>query len=240
MKNIIFFSLYLLLNPRLLKLFFQNIYVPVYIQCEWLKKIKINCVIDVGAYRGHVSKVFNHLFPEAEIFAFEPSDEILKMKKNDNITMVRLAVGDRVGTSNLYETSFRPASSLLHFGSFYNGIFKMINKKKINVTTLDVYFKNKKFRKHTLLKIDTQGMEGAVLRGAENILKYVSIIHVESPLEELYRGQDFFEDIYLFLTKRHFRYIGDIPDSLFMPRFNPPEVLNCIYINTKLLNLNEK
>ena len=73
-------------------------------------------------------------------------------------------------------------------------------------------------------------MDGIVLRGAEKILKDVSIIHIESPFKDLYKGQDFFDDIFKFLTKRKFTFVGTIPDSEFMPNFNLPDALNCIYI----------
>lgn len=237
MGNLIFFCLYLLLHPKLIRQIIKGLYIPVYIQYEWIKIFKINTVIDVGAYRGHVSKVLKYIFPSADIYAFEPSDEILKLEsnKNENITIERSAIGEKKIIADFYRTSYGPASSLLPFGKFYKNTFKVEERKKVNVITLDDYFKNINLRKHIFLKIDTQGMDGSVLRGASKLLKKVSIIHIESPFKELYKGQDFFEDIHEFLSKKNFRFIGNIPDSQFIPNFNPPEVSNCIYINTKLL-----
>lgn len=242
MKNNIFFVIYILFNPGLLKLIFRGIYIPVYIQYEWMKGLKIGTVIDVGAYRGKVSLVLSFLFPEAQIFAFEPSGEIQELSKKDkkNIKIENLAVGEKNRTSFLYETVFGPASSLLRLSLRYKeslkNHLKVSKRTKVKVTTLDEYFKGKKLKKPIFLKIDTQGMEGLVLKGSQSLLKDVAIIHLESPIKELYKGQAYFDELYEYLTKRNFKFIGDIPDSQFFPRFYLPDVINCVYVNIKLVN----
>lgn len=238
MKNMIFFLLYLLFNLRLFGLIFQNVYIPVFVQFEWLKNIPIKSVIDVGAYQGKVSRVLNYLFPKAKIYAFEPSDEIfkLKIKTYKNIFIENSAISDKSGNALLYQTDFKPASSLLQLGKNYRSKFKLLNQSKVKLKTLDEFFKDKKLKKHILLKIDTQGSELSVLKGADELLDKVSLIHIESPFKELYKNQSFFEDIYNFLTKKNFRFIGDIKDSQFYPDFNPPDAANCIYINKKLIS----
>lgn len=236
-KNLIFFLFYLICNPRFLRVFLNNIYLPVYIQYEWTKGYKISTVIDVGAYRGYVSNVFNYLFPQVKIYAFEPTDEIDKLSDRNlsNIIVERFALSDKLGYSYFNKTFFGPASSLLPLSKIYGKTIKVAKKSKVKITTLDMYFKNKKLEKPIFLKIDTQGTERAILGGASKLLRNVAIIHIESPIKELYKGQSYFEDIYKLLTKNDFRFIGDIPDSQFYPRFSPPDVINCIYVNTKLL-----
>lgn len=237
MRNLFFFIFYILVNPRLWKEFLKGAYLPVYIQYEWMKDLNVGTVIDVGAHQGKVSNVLNKLFPKAQIFAFEPSNEILKIH-NRNIIVEQLAVGDKKGKSYLNETVFSPASSLLPLTKLYQQSLKkhlkITKKTEIEVVTLDNYFSNKKLIGPIFLKIDTQGMEGAVLRGGQGLLKKVSIIHIESPIQELYKGQAFFEEIYGILIKNGFRFIGDIPDSLFYPRFYLPDVMNCIFVRKEL------
>ena len=61
-------------------------------------------IFDVGAYIGVVSKHYNHLFPESEIYSFEPFNQsFLKLKKNvssfKNIIVINKALGDYIGST---------------------------------------------------------------------------------------------------------------------------------------------
>jgi hypothetical protein len=58
------------------------------------------------------------------------------------------------------------------------------------------------------LKIDVQGYELNVLRGAEKTLIDVDIILIETSFYELYKNQPLFKDIYDFLSNRGFDYYG--------------------------------
>ena len=59
-----------------------------------------------------------------------------------------------------------------------------------------------------LLKIDTQGYEDNVIRGAGSVLDHVEVIIVETSFGELYEGQPLFADDYELLHERGFVYAG--------------------------------
>lgn len=237
MKNKIFFIIYLLFNPLLLKLIVKGIYLPVYVQYEWLKLYKIDTIIDAGAYYGHVTKSLNYLFPNAKIYAFEPVEEnceiIEKRVNSKNVVLTRCGLSDKKGTSKFYKYDNPALSSTLSI-NYNNTKFKAAKKIDlitIKTDTLDNFFKDKKIKGNVLLKIDTQGSEFLILQGGKNLLRKISIIHLETSFDEFYNKQFLFSDIYAFLTKFGFTYYGENREAEFYPTFAPSEHVNSIFIN---------
>lgn len=227
--NILFFSIYLLINPKLIYLWvFKGLYVPVLVQYLWLKKYKIETIIDVGANEGKVSQALRFLFPKAYIYAFEPNTKLhAKFKKRlgyEKVTLEGLALSDKPGKINFYEDVNPALSSTLP-----PKINSSQEKRIASASTLDEYFYDKKLGK-VLLKLDVEGAEGLVLKGGTNFLKQVSVIHIETYFQKIHAKQDLFEDIYAFLTNEGFQYTGNIPEAYFYPKFNPIDVVNAIFI----------
>lgn len=242
-KNIIFFGLYLLLNPKLIAPLLRGIYLPVYIQFLWIKKYRIDVFIDIGAYRGETSRVFHYIFPNSKIFAFEPvkhfSDTLKSELNSRNITINNVALSNKEGRVEFFYYDNPALSSLLPINpraKLYKN-YKVISKSKIRTTTLDCYFKNTMLKGCVFMKIDTQGTEGLVLQGGKEMLKKVSIIHIETSLEEYYKGQLLFDDIYRLLTDLGFRYTGESRESYFYPSFTLESQVNSVFINERLLKL---
>ena len=67
---------------------------------------------------------------------------------------------------------------------------RFVSKEKVNQIKLnDVFKKTPKNLSNSFLKIDTQGYEFQVLRGADQVLPYFKGVLVEVSLAELYEGQ---------------------------------------------------
>lgn len=244
-KNVAFFAIYIISNPRLILLQIQGIYLPVHIQFEWLKKYDIQTIIDVGAYQGHVSKSLSYLLPKAKIYAFEPLEENIEyLKKNLNskaATIEKVALSNRVGTSTFYSNNYLPASSILPLEEKHiqkHPFIANTRKTKVKTVTLDSYFKDKQIGKIVFLKIDTQGTEGLVLQGGKNFLKKVSIVHIETSFDEMYKNQSNFKEIYEFLTNLGFSYMGEARESQFYPVFGLQSGANSLFFNKTLFNYN--
>lgn len=234
-QNYLFFVVYLLLNPQLLLQGLKGIYIPVIVQYEWLKDYNISTVIDVGAYVGNVSQALQYLFPAARIYAFDPIEENCKtIKEKDTrgkIIVENVAVSDKNGQAEFYINNYRPTSSLLPFENQFQTKFPLAEKVEVKVINLDTYFKNIKIGEMALLKIDVQGNELQVLKGAKDLLKRVSIIHIETTMGNYYQNQHLFGDVYDLLVQSGFVYKGSIADGQFSPEFGLKLQENSIFIN---------
>ena len=61
------------------------------------------------------------------------------------------------------------------------------------------------------VKIDAQGFEGEVLKGASNYLKQISLLQIELSFITLYEGQDLIEDMLKHLSSLGFTLIDLVP-----------------------------
>jgi hypothetical protein len=91
-----------------------------------------------------------------------------------------------------------------HFGNYQEykeWAWSISSQKKIEISlsTLDQYFKNQV--RIDYLKLDTQGSELSILKGAEQLLKkgYIKIIKVEVSTIATYQEQALFSDIDIYL-----------------------------------------
>ena len=168
-------------------------------------------IIDVGAALGDYSKAVHFIYPDAKIYAFEPvpqSFEVLKTVANkiNNLQCFNLALSDNEGETEFHLNEFSFSSSLLKMTDTHKEIFPFAKNEEtimVNTIKLDDFCKNERIvfgsEKYILLKIDVQGLELKVLKGATNLLKEIDVIQLEVSFMNFYEGQASIEDIILFL-----------------------------------------
>ena len=85
-------------------------------------------------------------------------------------------------------------------------LFKNKKKKKVKIVKLDYYVEYYNIKNIDILKIDTQGYELNVLKGAIKTLKskIVKFIEIEITLENIYVGNPKFFEIDLIMNKNNF------------------------------------
>jgi FkbM family methyltransferase len=136
-------------------------------------------------------------------------EKLVSAKKN--ITAFNFALGDNEKESLINKNEYSPSSSLLELTDLHKNAFpvtKKVKEEKIYVKVLDKIVNELELKKKVFLKIDVQGYELNVLRGAENTIKDVDIILIETSFYELYTNQPLFNDIYSFLSNKGFNYFG--------------------------------
>ena len=143
--------------------------------------------LDIGANLGNYSKVLFKQFPNATIHLFEPQinnyNYLLKNFNNINFVHHNLAVGSEVGEIILFDRSDRNGSS---HASIYKNVITKIHKtdvveSKIKMTTIDSFVNEQKINNIDYIKIDTEGNELSILKGATEVLNKNTIkcIHFE-------------------------------------------------------------
>jgi len=135
-------------------------------------------ILDVGANVGYFSMLGRELYPKAKIYAFEPVPKTFScleknFKEDKNVKVFNLALSDHTGSGKMsFNEENSAVSSLNDEGNV-----------DVEITTLDYFLKDKKVDKVDILKIDTEGFENFVLKGAEDILKNVKYILMEVTIE---------------------------------------------------------
>lgn len=122
--------------------------------------------VDVGANVGLISFAVARLRPQARVLAFEPfPPNVRSWKRNRDLNAASraeveaCAVGDRVGTASFQTSGDSGWGHLSHDGDL-----------EVPMTTLDRYCEDHGIRRIDVLKIDAEGGEPAVLRGARGLL----------------------------------------------------------------------
>lgn len=161
--------------------------------------------LDVGANIGFLSCIAARLVGDGGfVYAVEPNPEIYKilekniaLNKLENINPFNFALGAEVSKARIYDNlrTNRGSASLIP----PKGISEQ-SGKEINVTTIDTLIRKRQMSIPTLLKIDVEGFELEVLKGASTLLRssQAPILCVEySYLHTQYRGNTI--DIYRFI-----------------------------------------
>ena len=189
-----------------------------------LKKMvpELTTIIDVGANSGQFTKVATHLYPQAQIHTFEPLPDLYsiiekKFSSNPNINIYKIALGNEDGTILFNKNKFGHTSSILeineeniHFTRKDNVLEQIrVQIKKLDSITL---FTDKTHL--SLLKLDVQGYELEVLKGADQTLKAIDYIIIEANLEELYSSQPSFTVMNNYLQMKGFELMGMLDFNL--------------------------
>ncbi len=138
---------------------------------------KPRTIIDVGANIGWYTMILGKTYPTAKIYSFEPMSKTIEyLKKNLYKNKIRAevfpyALSDKTGTATFnYYPDFPAASSLKET------INQKPHKVKVELKRLDDF----KFENVDFIKVDTEGSELFVLKGAiETIKKYKPIVFSE-------------------------------------------------------------
>ena len=157
---------------------------------RYFKKNKINITsyFDVGSHKGSYFDLINYNFPINQAILIEPQKNIFKIIKkkyfkNKKIKIYNFAISDKNSTQILHVNKHDLTTSLTKINKknkylnlkaklFGGSINEMIlSKNKINTVKLEKLIKQNKIKKIDLLKIDTEGHELQVLRGAGSSLK---------------------------------------------------------------------
>jgi FkbM family methyltransferase len=146
---------------------------------------------DIGANYGFYTCLAQEFITEGEIHAFESNPKIFRLlKENSRLDIFKNTFLNEVALSNkIGETEFYDREISRHSGGsslIRQPHFKKYRIIKVKTTTLDEYILNHK--PPTIMKIDVEGGEPLVVKGASKLLQeYSPIIIMEFMPDDLHR-----------------------------------------------------
>jgi FkbM family methyltransferase len=202
---------------------------------DFLMQSRINCVLDVGGFVGQYVLDLRKLGYKGRVISFEPvSDSFEKMSaklRTDPAWSGQLyGLSDRSRDALMYTYEAGDFNSLLLLKEDAETAYSLDHTKraktKIKLRRLDEVLPE--FLKdigapRVFLKMDTQGHDMNVLRGAAGVQKWIVGIQSEVPVVALYEGMPSITHILDFYRGRGFVPIGLYPVSTIASKQVSPE-----------------
>ena len=209
--------------------FFDYFYQKKFIRFLKKKNItKFNIFLDIGAHRGESINLYASNFDINKIYSFEPnpisfkilSKNLYKMKNKFNKTELvieNFALGsknEKIFIKNISESSSSTIRELNTNSKYFKKKFFFLRKsnnqklfKEIEVKQilLSEYIEEKNIKNIDFIKIDTEGYELEVLKGAKDILFKTKYVLFEHHYDDMIIKNYFFSDIHRFLKENNFQ-----------------------------------
>jgi FkbM family methyltransferase len=170
-------------------------------------------IIDIGA-RGGLDAAWTPLLPHLRAYGFEADPEESERLAGEHgslqVKFVPLALGAAPGAVDLHVATDPACSSLYAPDELLPGRYRALaeiaatGRRSITVDTLDRWAEREGVTDVSYLKLDTQGSELDILRGASRTLRTVCAVRTEVEFNPIYENQPLFADVDTFLREQGF------------------------------------
>ena len=180
-------------------------------------------VFDVGANVGkYISYLDKYISTEYHAYCFEPSKTTFKeLEENTsqikNIHLINKGLGDKTESLTLYsnEISNTQSSILKRDMSHWEKDYNLVNEETVEITTLDIFCSENNIDFIDFMKVDVEGYEMNMFKGANQFLtsKKIGAIQFELGVASV-DGKYFFKDVF-YLLHENYRIYRITPRHLF-------------------------
>jgi FkbM family methyltransferase len=183
-------------------------------QAAMLRDLDFDLLLDAGANKGQFTLMATRVRRGVPVHAYEPHPGETKTfravhGRNGKVVLHELALGEREGNAELIISKQTDSSSLLPAAQTLSDLFSGTEASgetcTVRVAPLDAFPLHWQNASKALLKIDVQGYELQVLKGARQALKHCTYVYVESSDIVLYEGQALFDEVKAFLEREGFK-----------------------------------
>ncbi|WP_242918309.1 FkbM family methyltransferase [Pontibacter liquoris] len=204
-------------------------------------KFSPRTIFDVGANVGQTVIHFDNIFKDVKIYSFEPVSSTYKqlvcnLDGKKNIVLENIALGDSDSTEeiSLFEGELSVLNSLNQNSMNRNSD---ASKETIKVLKLDTYCSLNKIDSIDLLKIDTEGYELQVLKGAQYFLESgkIKMILAEVGFNVKNRRNTQFTELNEYLVTYNFNFhsMYDVSNQFIK---NGENFANALYVHNQMFD----
>jgi FkbM family methyltransferase len=186
--------------------------------------------VDVGAYSGEWTRGLLRLFPNTRVLMIEPqhakSTELAALCScHSGLELATVLLGPKAAERVVFYES-DTASSVLKDANH-----DKVPSRVLTMTTLDNLVGERQFPPPDFIKLDVQGYEIEVLRGAEQTLKSAEVILMEINLLPIYEDAPLAHQAVGFMADRGF-YLYDIGTFFRRPYDNALWQLDAVFVRS--------
>lgn len=199
-----------------------------------------NAIIDIGAAEGVIALKFSQAFPEATIFAYEPiknTFEVLQYNTGSNpkVIPINRALGNSHEEKIIHIAHRITSSSIFDIekeieNKYFAEQLHYETDEKITVSRLDDEIASTTLV--NIIKIDVQGYELEVLKGAGQTLKRTNLVVLEMQNHNLYNKAPKYYELDEHLRNNGFELYDIIPS---LREDHKLYEWDSVYINKKIL-----
>lgn len=142
------------------------------------------CLFDVGANIGGYSLLLKDKFIGEKIYAFEPSKKTFdklkfNLKNERSLIPINYGLSNTNGEEILYYNTELSAGASLYKRKLDSYGLDLDKEEKVNIITLDKFCKDNNIKGIDFLKMDVEGNELKILKGAKEMLKNKKIRFIQ-------------------------------------------------------------
>jgi FkbM family methyltransferase len=212
-----------------------------------LPMYRADIIFDVGANAGQSSKIYLARFPSSHIYCFEPVGDTFhqlqdNLKGDARVDCYQLALGSSKskgkmvmqGKSDMFFLLGQSKESLMN---------NDMTTESVDIVTLDEFCQTKRIDQINYLKIDTEGGDLEVLKGAVNMLteQRIDLVEVEAGMNPSNNRHVPFEALKDFLESHRYFLFGIYEQVNEWPTREPHlRRTNPLFISHRMIEMNRK
>jgi FkbM family methyltransferase len=194
---------------------------------EFFTHFKVDCVFDVGANAGQYAHMLRgDVGYKGDIISFEPIPELAQRLRAEAATerswfVEELALDENDGQASFNILASDQMSSLHAVSTTATGLFKNQTqlRRRIEVRTSTIAAQLRRYQdklgfKRPFLKMDTQGHDLSVAKGAGDQLSQFVGLQSELAVKRLYDDSPSFEEALEFYRARGFELSAMVPNNV--------------------------
>jgi FkbM family methyltransferase len=160
-----------------------------------------NTILDIGAFEGEWTLMCGSIFSDAKFIMFEAQEskkEKLELLKSNTIDYHIGLLGSELNEKSKFYVNETVSSALPETAKDHQEYIE------IPMYTVDEVLKRKDIIKADFIKLDVQGFELEVLKGASKTLESAEVVLMEVSLIEINKGAPLINDVMQFMISKGF------------------------------------